>query len=124
MLLLLDNCEHLVADVAQISEGLLKACPELRILATSREGLGIKGERQYHLPPLSLPVDIKVAEAEAVQLFVERARVAQPNFDLNDQNSVAVAQVCTILEGIPLAVELAAARTRIMTVDQIVSRLD
>lgn len=130
LLLVLDNCEHLVAACAQLCTELLRACPEVKILASSREVLGISGEMTLNVPPLSLPdlngrVDLDALQrSEAVQLFVERARAVQPAFDLNNLNAAAVAQICRRLDGIPLAIELAAARVRLLKPEQIASRLD
>jgi predicted ATPase/class 3 adenylate cyclase len=130
LLLLLDNCEHLLAACAQLADLLLRACPKVRILATSREGLGITGETTHRVPSLSLP-DRKRLPAveeltgfEAVDLFVERATAAMPSFRLNQQNATSVAQVCHQLDGIPLALELVAVRVRSLPVEQIVQRLD
>lgn len=134
LLLLLDNCEHLIGACAQFAEALLKACPHVKILATSREGLDIPGELTWTVPSLSVPGarpghDIslpasELAQYEAVQLFVDRAAAGQPKFALTDQTAPAVAQICCRLDGIPLAIELAAARTRALTTDQIAARLD
>jgi predicted ATPase/DNA-binding CsgD family transcriptional regulator len=130
ILLVLDNCEHLVLECALLVEKLLRACPNLRILATSREALGIGGEVAWLVPSLSVP-DLNIpsndlqtlSQYEAVHLFVERTRPIQPHFTLNNQNSSAITQLCRSLDGIPLAIELAAARTRILTIEQIVARL-
>ena len=115
LLLVLDNCEHLVADVAALAADLLAACPELRILGTSREALGITGERLLPLPPLPEPA--------AVQLFTERAVAVHPGFDPH-RDAVAVAEICNRLDGLPLAIELAAARLRMLSPRQIADRLD
>ncbi len=134
-LILLDNCEHLIADAAQICDSLLHAAPRLKIIATSREALGIGGELAYRVPSLSLPPatsDPKgfenpsglAAQYESVRLFVERATFALPRFTLTATNAPSVAQICRRLDGIPLAIELAAARMRNMTVEQIAARLD
>ena len=116
VLLLLDNCEHLVEPRAPHSaDVLLHACPELKILATSREALAVAGERRWQVPPLSSP-DPRVLAAgelgrfESVRLFVERARYRRPEFKLNPENAPSVAEVCYKLDGIPLAIELAAAQ--------------
>jgi len=152
LLLLLDNCEHLVDACAQAAERLLHACPNLRLLATSRHALGVPGEIPWNVPPLSLPdfrfsiLDFGLAgtrsriqnpesridknrlsslmEYEAVRLFVERAAAAMPVFRLTEQNAGMVAQICQRLEGIPLAIELAAARMRALSIEQIAARLD
>lgn len=129
MLLILDNCEHLVEEAARFAEGLLRAAPRLRILATSREPLGIFGETAWRIPSLALPdpaggaVD-EVRRSPAVRLFVDRARAARPTFDLTPKAAASVAQVCRRLDGIPLAIELAAARARVLSVEQIAERLD
>ena len=121
MLLLLDNCEHLVASCAAFCNVLLHACPELKILATSREALAVAGERSWQVPPLSSP-DPHVQAAgelgrfESVRLFVERARYRRPEFKLNPENAPSVAVVCYKLDGIPLAIELAAARVGTLSV--------
>ncbi len=134
LLLVLDNCEHLLAASAQLAEALLRACPGLRLLATSREPLNLAGETVWLVPALSVPepsADLAleaaavahVTQSEAVRLFVERATAASPTFRLTAQNAPAVAQVCRQLDGLPLAVELAAARVRALTVEQIAARL-
>jgi len=130
LLLLLDNCEHLLATCAQLADTLLRACPNLTVLASSREGLGIAGEQTYRVPSLSLPdpqrlpPPERLREIEAVQLFADRAGLAQPSFAVTAANAVPVAQVCERLDGIPLAIELAAARVKVLPVEQIVARLD
>jgi predicted ATPase/DNA-binding NarL/FixJ family response regulator len=130
VLLVLDNCEHLVEACAGLAEALLRACPELRILATSREALGITGEVAWPVPSLSLPdlrrlPDIQgLSRYESTRLFVERAVAVNPIFALTERNAAAVAHVCYRLDGIPLAIELAAARTKVLPVDQIADRLD
>lgn len=128
VLLILDNCEHLVESCATLIDTLVKSCPQLRVLATSREALGIPGEIQYHLPSLALPDIQPTLEAiesyESVRLFQERARLAQPDFKLTAENALAVAQICTRLDGIPLAIELAAARVTILSAAEIAARLD
>lgn len=127
-LLVLDNCEHLVEACAGLATSLLQGCPGLKILATSREALGVRGERAWLVPPLGLPdpeagVDA-IREAEAVRLFVERAQDVDPDFTLGKENAGAVAAICRTLDGIPLAIELAAARVRVLSVGQILDRLD
>jgi predicted ATPase/DNA-binding CsgD family transcriptional regulator len=130
LLLLMDNCEHLVDACAELANRLLQGCPRLRILATSREPLNVAGETVWQVPPLRVPdrrEAISLADvesSEAVQLFVDRARNSTPDFALTDQNIYAVGQVCQRLEGIPLAIELAAARMRILPVEEIAVRLD
>jgi len=129
-LLVLDNCEHLIEAAAQLSEALLQACPNLRTLTSSREALGIPGEISYRVPSLSTP-DIRrlppiknLTEYEAVRLFSERAQTALPSFTITKENAPAIAQVCARLDGIPLAIELAAARVKMLKVEQIAERLD
>jgi predicted ATPase/DNA-binding SARP family transcriptional activator len=116
MLLVLDNCEHVVDAAADFAEQMLRACPRLTILATSREALGIPSETAWLTPPLG--------GAEATQLFVERAQASMPSFELNDSNAGPVRDICRRLDGIPLAIELAAARVRVLSPEQIASRLD
>ncbi|RRQ29168.1 tetratricopeptide repeat protein [Rhodococcus sp. Eu-32] len=129
MLLVLDNCEHVVADVAELSETLLTVCPTLRILATSREALGISGEEVLRVPPLTVPNPEHrpslraVPKYDAVSLFVERAATAAPGFALTEDNIQAVLGICHRLDGLPLAIELAAARLRVMSPEQILERL-
>jgi predicted ATPase/DNA-binding SARP family transcriptional activator len=157
LLLLLDNCEHLVADCAALADTLLRACAHLRIMTTSREALRIGGEVAWPVPPLAVPdpcaldalarsasiegrralapaprpgergqarhID-KIAESEAVQLFVIRAAAVQPSFHLAEANAPIVAQICRRLDGFPLAIELAAARVQVLPLDQIARRLD
>ena len=130
LLLVLDNCEHLIQACATLTDHLLNNSHELKILATSREALNVKGELTWHVPSLSLP-DIKqlpalehLTQYEAVQLFIERAILVQSNFSVTNDNAPFVAQICSRLDGIPLAIELAAARVRAMSVDQIAKRLD
>ena len=115
-LLVLDNCEHLVDACATLVDALLRACPRLCIVATSREALGVESETAWLVPPL--------ASAEAIQLFVERAQATLPSFTLTAANSAAVAEICRRLDGIPLAIELAAARVRVLSPEQIAKRLD
>ena len=127
LLLVLDNCEHLVQACATLGYELLSACPDLSILATSREPLGIAGEIVWRVPSLSLPESEMPMEqlerAAAIQLFVERARAALPEFELSEQNARAVADVCRRLDGIPLALELAAAHAPLLSAEQIAARL-
>ncbi|MGI9146298.1 MAG: ATP-binding protein [Chloroflexota bacterium] len=129
-LLVFDNCEHLVASCAQLFDLLLQMCPGLRILATSREPLGVAGEIGWRVPSLSLPwppeptPGASANESEAVRLFLERAREAAPMFVASEQNRAAIARVCTRLDGIPLALELAATRVAMLTVGQIADELD
>ena len=130
LLLVLDNCEHLVGACASLAADLLRACPDVHLLASSREALNVAGEQTYRVPSLSLP-DPKQAQTgeglsqfEAVRLFIERAQAVQPSFAVTSGNAPAVAQVCWRLDGIPLALELAAARVRSLSVDEINTRLD
>ena len=128
MLLVLDNCEHVLGVVADLVETLERSCAGLVVLATSREGLGVEGERNLVVPSLRAPGDAAdleaVAAAESVQLFCERARAAKANFVLTDRNASAVVQVCRRLDGVPLAIELAAARVPAMSPGMLASRLD
>jgi predicted ATPase/class 3 adenylate cyclase len=129
LLLLLDSCEHLVPACADLANTLLRAAPGVHILVTSREVLGLSGETTMRVPPLSLPPNPPpppeaLAQFEAVGLFVERARAANASFNITAQNASAVLEVCTRLDGIPLAIELAAARVRMLSVEQIAARLD
>lgn len=126
-LLVLDNCEHVVDRTAAIVDHVVRSCPHLRVLATSREPLAVHGERSWLVPPLSLPDADDPAgleTSEAVLLFVERAREVAPDFTLGDTHAWAVAEICRRLDGIPLAIELAAARVRLLTPEQIRVRLD
>jgi len=129
-LLVLDNCEHLLDACAELVEHLLAACPDLRILATSREPLTVAGEQQWRVPPLPVPDSSEPASLDSivrspsVRLFVERAQAVVPEFRLTPANAEAVADVCVRLDGIPLALELAAARVRVLSVEQIRTRLD
>src|SRR5262249_30256402 len=129
MLLVLDNCEHLIGPVAVLAERLLHAAPGLRILATSQEPMAIRGEQLWEVPPLELPsledgAAELLAKAGAVQLFVSRAAAAAPGFTLDTGNAHAVAGICRRLDGIPLALELAAARVRALGVHTLAARLD
>jgi predicted ATPase/DNA-binding XRE family transcriptional regulator/Tfp pilus assembly protein PilF len=129
LLLVFDNCEHLVGECAEAADALLQACPPLRILATSREALGIGGEVTFPVRSLSLPAATAVsmaeaASSEAVRLFVERAAAIQPGFSINDQNSASIQRICSRLDGIPLALERAAALVKGLSPEQIASRLD
>jgi predicted ATPase/class 3 adenylate cyclase len=129
-LLVLDNCEHLIEACARLVETLLNAAPNLKILASSREALGVRGEQAWRVPSLSAP-DIKrlppieqLSKYEAVRLFIDRALLVQPHFVVTNENAPAVAQICHRLDGIPLAIELAAARLRLLSAQQIAARLD
>jgi non-specific serine/threonine protein kinase len=129
-LLVLDNCEHLIEACAKLADMLLNAAPNLKILASSREALGVKGEQAWHVPSLSIP-DLKhlpdaehLSQYESVRLFVDRAVLSQPHFAVTDENANAVAQICSRLDGIPLAIELAAARVKVLKAEQIAERLN
>ena len=122
-LVVLDNCEHLVEACAALVERLTSACPALVLLTTSREPLGCAGEVTWRVPSLSLPANGDVGRAESVRLFVDRACAARPSFRLEADNAEAVSEVCRQLDGIPLAIELAAARARAMTPAQISTQL-
>jgi len=128
LLLVLDNCEHVLEAVAQLAEALLQACPGLRILATSRERLAVPGEMSLRVPSLALPqVDASIdglLECAAVRLFVDRATAISSDFSLTSQDAAAVVTLCRRLDGIPLAIELAAARINVLSVSQITDRLD
>src|SRR6185437_13391145 len=129
-LLVLDNCEHLLGAAAMLADRVLAACPQMRILATSREPLNITGEMLWPVGPLALPPDRpdpepgEVAACASVRLLVQRARAARPGFEVTKANAAAVASICRALDGMPLAIELAAARLRAMSPEQVASRLD
>ena len=127
-LLILDNCEHLLEACAQLITTLLTNCPNLKILATSRESLGVAGEALYHVPSLASPDAQKLIEKfreyESVRLFEERAQLVQMNFALTLENASYVAQICQFLDGIPLAIELAAAHVNMLSTEQIAVRLN
>ncbi|HVC31303.1 MAG TPA: winged helix-turn-helix domain-containing protein [Steroidobacteraceae bacterium] len=129
LLLVLDNCEHLIGAAAREAEALLRAVPGVRILATSQEPLGLDGECTYRLSPLEFPVE-ETAELtaalrhDAIRLFVARARAADPHFSLSERNVATVATICRRLDGIPLAIELAAARAAALGIEGLARRLD
>ncbi len=129
LLLILDNCEHLITAAAELVDSILRAAPEVKVLATSREALGLEGETIYLTPALSLPdpdhlpVLDQLPQFDAVRLFVERAHAALPAFSLTKANASDIAQICQRLDGIPLAIELAAARVKALSTDQILARL-
>lgn len=129
-LVVFDNCEHLIESCAQLVHSLLSACEHLSILATSREALRVAGEIPYHVPSLETPrLDAESAmetlkNIESVQMFAERATAASPSFLINPHNVFTVAEICQNLDGIPLAIELAAARVNVLTVKQILMRLN
>src|SRR6185503_10262227 len=120
LLLIIDNCEHLIEACAQISEDLLHACPKLKILASSREALGIAGEVPYRVPslntpdPENLPSLDQLEKVDSIRLFIERAATAKPGFTLTNDNASFLAQICSRLDGIPLALELAASRVKVL----------
>ncbi len=130
LLLLLDNCEHLLTACSRLANTLLRACPHLRIMTTSREGLGIPGELTFRVPSLSLPdkgaflSPNNLNRYEAVRLFVDRAAFSKPGFRLTPSNMAGVGQVCQRLDGIPLAIELAAVLVKALPVEGIAARLD
>jgi predicted ATPase/DNA-binding CsgD family transcriptional regulator len=129
LLIVLDNCEHLIRGSAELAECLLRVCPRLTILATSREPLGVPGEVTWRVPSLSFPpVGVIVRQADvtgydAVRLFLDRAGHARPGFELTDSNAATVTDICAQLDGIPLAIELAAASARVLTAAQIADGL-
>jgi non-specific serine/threonine protein kinase len=130
LLILLDNCEHMIDAIAQLVDTLLRACPKLRVMTTTREALGIAGETAFRVPSLSLP-DIrnlppleKLTQYDAVRLFIDRASSVLPSLTVTEQTARTIAQICHRLDGIPLAIELAAARVKALSVEQIATRLD
>jgi predicted ATPase/DNA-binding CsgD family transcriptional regulator len=135
LLLVLDNCEHLVSTCAEVVYTLLRACPQLSILVTSREALGVAGEQLWSVPPLSVPPsssrewppssqpDGSIEEYEAVQLFLERARAVRPSLALTEDSTVALVRICQQLDGIPLALELAATRVQGLSLESLATRL-
>lgn len=135
ILLIFDNCEHLLAATSSLAAELLRTCPRLKILATSRHSLGVAGEQTFPVPPLSM-LDVRIHELtgpnvaeqlsqfDAVKLFIERATSVRPDFRVTNLNAPALAEVCSRLDGIPLAIELAAARVRVLSLDQIAERLN
>ena len=130
LLLLLDNCEHLLDACARLADAFLRQCPDVKILATSREALGITGEQTYRVPSLSLPDRKRAATPqslspyESVQLFIDRALLVRPEFQVTNKNAPALASLCYHLDGIPLAIELAAARVRALSVEEIDGKLN
>ncbi|MBW3587959.1 MAG: tetratricopeptide repeat protein [Actinobacteria bacterium] len=130
LLLVLDNCEHLLTACAGLAHALLQTCPGVKVLTTSREALGVAGESSLRVPSLSVPDPSRVppleelTDYEAVRLFVERAALAEPGFGLTEDTSEAVVQICHRLDGMPLGIELAAAKVRMLTPQQIADRLD
>lgn len=130
ILLILDNCEHLLDACAELAEKLLKNCPDLKILATSREPLGITGEALYQVPSLTIPDVEEISPIEqlnayeSIRLFHERAQLVQMDFALTQENAASITQICTRLDGIPLALELAAVRVQTFSAEQIAEQLD
>ncbi len=130
ILLVLDNAEHLLNAVADLADQIVRQCPHVQVLTTSREALSVNGEQTYRVPPLSMPDPAQdytrdaLAQFESVKLFVDRALLSQPTFEITDLNAGAVAQLCHRLDGIPLAIELAAARVRALPVERIAERLN
>jgi non-specific serine/threonine protein kinase len=130
-MLIIDNCEHVLQYAARTVDTLLRSCPNVRILATSREPLGLPGEMVFRVPTLSLPPKLEgpadvddITQSESVLLFVERATLAKPGFALTPANAPVIAKICWRLDGIPLAIEFAAARVKVLSVDQILDKLD
>ena len=134
VLLILDNCEHLLAAVSSLATGLLQSCPRLKILAASRHSLGIAGETTFPVPPLGIfdvrlhtltgpDIAERLSQFDAVRLFIDRAMAVRPDFAVTNANAPALAEICSRLDGIPLAIELAAARARVLDVGQIAARL-
>lgn len=128
-LMILDNCEHMLDACANLARHLLTSCPSLTILASSREALGLEGERSYQVPSLSLPDEKSpslksLAQSEAITLFIDRSQTSLPGFRLTEDNAQALAKVCRRLDGIPLAIEMAAARMNLLRVEQVANRLD
>jgi predicted ATPase len=129
VLVVLDNCEHLIGTSAKLAESLMRGCPRVHLLATSREPLGIDGETIFRVPSLSLPIEesdgvLATGTSEAVKLFVDRARTHTADFELTDESAPLVAAICCRLEGVPYAIELAAARLRSMSLQHLHDRLD
>ena len=128
VLLILDNCEHLLDACSQMIQTLLTNCPNLKILTTSREVLNMEGEAKYYLPSLAVPINDaasleKMGEFESVQLFAERVSLTLPSFNLTKENCNTIVEICRRVDGIPLAIELAAARISILSVDEILKQL-
>jgi len=129
VLIVLDNCEHLLEASARMAEALLHRCPGVVVLATSRAPLGVEGETTWRVPSLSLPTELRlepveaVAQSDAMRLFIDRAVKVRPNFTVTGENAPAIAQICYDLDGIPLAIELAATRVRVLGVEQIAAGL-
>jgi predicted ATPase/DNA-binding CsgD family transcriptional regulator len=130
LLLILDTCEHIIDAIADLVRDLIAGCPMIRIIATSREPLRVRGETVWRVPPLSLPAPAgettmaPSADHEALRLFVDRAAAVRPGFALTADNWAAIVQLCRTLDGVPLAIELAAARIRALSTEQIAARID
>jgi predicted ATPase/transcriptional regulator with XRE-family HTH domain len=130
LLLVLDNCEHLLDACASLVRLLLRACPDLHVLATSRQSVGMTGEIVWLVHPLEVPPDEgqysleSVSSSAAGRLFLERVRAVDASFACTESNAASIAQICTVLDGLPLALELAAARIRLLSVEQLADRLD
>ncbi len=129
LLLVVDNCEHVIDEAARVLESIARSCPRIRVLATSREPLSITGEMRYRLPSLSVPPEGPLRAADALSygapaLFCERARAHVPSFEISDENARTVADICRRLDGIALAIELAAPRLRILSLAQLYAKLD
>jgi predicted ATPase/DNA-binding SARP family transcriptional activator len=128
-LLIFDNCEHLIEAAAEVGQSVLQACPGVKILASSREALSVPGEMLFQVPPLAVPEQKQLGkfeewrEYEAMRLFVDRARAALPDFQVTPNNIAHLVQICQQLDGIPLALELAAARLKVLSAEQIAARL-
>lgn len=130
VLVLMDNCEHLIDACAQLANALLSRCPAARVMATSREPLRVGGEQTWRVPSLSVPTATagitatQLMDSESGKLFRDRAALSQPQFEITDTNALPIAQICERLDGIPLAIELAAARCKVLSPEQIAMRLD
>ena len=127
MLIVLDNCEHVAAAASELIEALLADCEQVKIIATSREVLGLAGEQIYPVPSLVLPVATDLAsvqQSEAAWVFADRARLVQPSFDISAENAAGIAEICRRLDGVVLAIELAAACVKVLSIDEIRARLD
>ena len=134
LLIILDNCEHLIAPVSSLISEWLRSCPHVKVLATSRHSLGVAGETTFSVPPLGIldtrlyelsgaDMAERLSQFDAVKLFIERATAVRADFTVTNTNAPALAEICSRLDGIPLAIELAAARVRVLTVEQIAARL-
>lgn len=135
ILLILDNCEHLVPALSSLVSDILRHCPRVKILATSRHSLAVVGETTYTIPPLGIfdvrlqtlagpDIAVRLSQFDAVKLFIERATAVRSDFKVTNENAPALAEICSRLDGIPLAIELAAARVRVLDLDQIAARLN